>query len=117
MAPVTTGLGDVYQYYLARPGEDSADGDLARRTERLTEERTLQDWVIRPLLKGLPGVIDVNSLGGYVKQYNVIVDPVKLRKYDLTVPQVYEAIGSNNANAGAGFSTVPPTDTLSAVSG
>ena len=103
MAPVSTGLGEVYQYYLTRPGEDSADGDLARRTERLTEERTLQDWVIRPLLKGLPGVIDVNSLGGYVKQYNVIVDPVKLRKYDLTVPQVYEAIGSNNANAGGGI--------------
>jgi len=52
-----------------------------------------------------------------VKQYNVIVDPVKLRKYELTIPQVYEAIGMNNANAGAGFSTVPPTDTLSAVSG
>ena len=103
MAPVSTGLGEVYQYYLARPGEDSADGDLALRTELLTEERTLQDWVIRPLLKGLPGVIDVNSLGGYVKQYNVIVDPVKLRKYDLTVPQVYEAIGSNNANAGGGI--------------
>ena len=103
MAPVTTGLGEVYQYYLARPGEDYVDGDLARQTERLTEERTLQDWVIRPLLKGLPGVIDVNSLGGYVKQYNVIVDPVKLRKYDLTVPQVYEAIGSNNANAGGGI--------------
>lgn len=103
MAPVTTGLGEVYQYYLARPGEDYANGDLARQTERLTEERTLQDWVIRPLLKGLPGVIDVNSLGGYVKQYNVIVDPVKLRKYDLTVPQVYEAIGSNNANAGGGI--------------
>ena len=103
MAPVSTGLGEVYQYYLTRPGEDSAKGDLALRTERLTEERTLQDWVIRPLLKGLPGVIDVNSLGGYVKQYNVIVDPVKLRKYDLTVPQVYEAIGSNNANAGGGI--------------
>jgi cobalt-zinc-cadmium resistance protein CzcA len=103
MAPVTTGLGEVYQYYLARPGEDYAKGDLALQTERLTEERTLQDWVIRPLLKGLPGVIDVNSLGGYVKQYNVIVDPVKLRKYDLTVPQVYEAIGSNNANAGGGI--------------
>jgi len=63
MAPVSTGLGEVYQYYLARPGEDSVKGDLALHTERLTEERTLQDWVIRPLLKGLPGVIDVNSLG------------------------------------------------------
>ena len=103
MAPVTTGLGEVYQYYLTRSGEDSANGDLALQTERLTEERTLQDWVIRPLLKGLPGVIDVNSLGGYVKQYNVIVDPVKLRKYEWTIPQIYEAIGSNNANAGGGI--------------
>ncbi|MEO8339675.1 MAG: CusA/CzcA family heavy metal efflux RND transporter [Nitrospirota bacterium] len=102
MAPVSTGLGEVYQYYLARPGEASAKGDLARKTAQMTEERTLQDWVIRPLLKGLPGVIDVNSLGGYVKQYNVIVDPVKLRKYELTIPQIYEAIGMNNANAGGG---------------
>ncbi len=103
MAPVSTGLGEVYQYYLTRPGEDFAKGDLALQTEQLTEERTLQDWVIRPLLKGLPGVIDVNSLGGYVKQYNVIVDPVKLRKYELTIPEVYEAIGSNNSNAGGGI--------------
>ena len=48
-------------------------------------------------------MIDVNSLGGYVKQYNVIVDPVKLRKYELTIPQIYEAIGINNANAGGGI--------------
>ncbi|MEO7818865.1 MAG: efflux RND transporter permease subunit, partial [Actinomycetota bacterium] len=102
MAPVSTGLGEVYQYYLTRPGGGSAKGDLARQTAQMTEERTLQDWVIRPLLKGLPGVIDVNSLGGYVKQYNVIVDPVKLRKYELTIPQIYEAIGRNNANAGGG---------------
>lgn len=103
MAPVTTGLGEVYQYYLTRSGGDSANEDPALRTERLTEERTLQDWVIRPLLKGLPGVIDVNSLGGFVKQYNVIVDPVKLRQYGLTIPQIYEAIGRNNANAGGGI--------------
>jgi len=103
MAPVSTGLGEVYQYYLTRPGEDFSKGDLALQTDQLTEERTLQDWVIRPLLKGLPGVIDVNSLGGYVKQYNVIVDPVKLRKYELTIPEVYEAIGRNNANAGGGI--------------
>jgi len=67
---------------------------------RLIDERTLQDWVIRPLLKGTPEVIDVNSMGGYVKQYQVLVEPGMLRKYNLTLREVYDAVGSNNANAG-----------------
>jgi len=103
LAPVTTGLGEIYQYYLVRPGENYQDESPNQEMLRLTAERTVQDWVIRPLLKGLPGVIDVNSMGGFVKQYNVIVDPVKLRKYELTVHDVYEAIENNNANAGGGI--------------
>ncbi|WP_455376961.1 efflux RND transporter permease subunit, partial [Petrachloros mirabilis] len=103
LAPVSTGLGEVYQYYLVRPGDRSDDQNSTQRNQQLTEERTVQDWVIRPLLKGLPGVIDVNSLGGFVKQYNVIVDPVKLRKYELTVHDVFDAIEKNNANAGGGI--------------
>lgn len=103
LAPVSTGLGEVYQYYLAQPGNHDAVIDPAHQAEQLTEQRTVQDWVIRPMLKGLPGVIDVNSLGGFVKQYNVIVDPVKLREYELTVRDIFDAIGRNNANAGGGI--------------
>src|SRR5512146_1591962 len=98
MAPVSTGLGEVYQYYLEGPHAAATDPKVVE-TE-LTDQRTLQDWVLRPLLKSVPGVIDVNALGGFVRQYQVIVDPVKLRKYDLTVHQVYEAVAKNNANAG-----------------
>jgi cobalt-zinc-cadmium resistance protein CzcA len=97
MAPVTTGLGEVYQYYL---DGSPADADPAAREARLTEMRTVQDWVIRPLLKGVPGVIDVNSLGGFVKQYQVFVDPARLRKYNLALRDVFTAVASNNANAG-----------------
>ena len=98
MAPVTTGLGEVYQYYLDEPG--AQPNDQASFEAQLTDQRTIQDWVLRPLLKSVPGVIDVNSLGGFVKQYQVLVDPVKLRKYDLTVREVFEAVAKNNANAG-----------------
>ncbi|MFO0765864.1 MAG: efflux RND transporter permease subunit [Nitrospiraceae bacterium] len=98
LAPVTTGLGEVYQYYLEEQPRQSADPSQIERM--LTEQRTVQDWVLRPLLKGVPGVIDVNGLGGFVKQYQVLVDPGKLRKYGLTMHEVYEAVGNNNANAG-----------------
>ncbi|MGH7207015.1 MAG: efflux RND transporter permease subunit, partial [Nitrospiraceae bacterium] len=84
MAPVTTGLGEVYQYYLTSSGDLGDVGDAPSvREQELMEQRTVQDWVIRPLLKSVPGVIDVNSLGGFVKQYQVLVDSAKLRKYDL----------------------------------
>lgn len=97
MAPVTTGLGEVYQYYLDGP----VPGDSPAAAEaQLTDLRTIQDWVIRPLLKGVPGVIDVNSLGGFVKQYQVLVDPARLRKYNLALRDVFAAVANNNANAG-----------------
>jgi cobalt-zinc-cadmium resistance protein CzcA len=99
MAPISTGLGEVYQYYLLGPS-DEGEVEPTTRQELLTEQRTIQDWVIRPLLKGLPDVIDVNSLGGFVKQYQVIVDPAMLRKFDLTVGDVFRAVAQNNANAG-----------------
>jgi cobalt-zinc-cadmium resistance protein CzcA len=98
MAPVTTGLGEVYQYYLDGAPPDSVGS--ADRERLLTNQRTVQDWVLRPLLKAVPGVIDVNGLGGFVKQYQVLVDPAKLRKYGLTLHEVYEAVAKNNANAG-----------------
>ena len=98
MAPVSTGLGEVYQYYLEGSHAGTAD-PLAVESE-LTDQRTIQDWVLRPLLKGVPGVIDVNGMGGFVKQYQVLVDPGKLRKFDLTLHEVYDAVAKNNANAG-----------------
>ena len=92
MAPVSTGLGEVYQYYV--------EGPSAGLGSTLTDQRTLQDWVLRPLLKSVPGVIDVNGMGGFVKQYQVLVDPAKLRKFDLTLHDIYDAVAKNNANAG-----------------
>ena len=64
------------------------------------ERRTVEDWVIRPLLKGTPDVVDVNSIGGFVKQYQVMVEPGLLRKYDLALHDVFMAVANNNANAG-----------------
>ncbi len=98
MAPVTTGLGEVYQYYLEGPRPLPADPAL--REAELTARRTVQDWIIRPRLKTVPGVIDVNSLGGYIKQYQVLVEPAKLRKYNLKLAAVFEAVANNNATAG-----------------
>ncbi len=98
MAPVTTGLGEVYHYYVEGPNATATDPKIVE-TE-LTDQRTMQDWVLRPLLKSVPGVIDVNGMGGFVKQYQVLVDPAKLRKFDLTLHDIYDAVAKNNANAG-----------------
>jgi cobalt-zinc-cadmium resistance protein CzcA len=97
MMPNSTGLGEVYQYYLEGPPHAGLDAAAVER--ELIEQRTVQDWVIRPLLKGVPEVIDVNSLGGYVKQYQVLVEPELLRKYDLSLHHVFAAVANNNANA------------------
>lgn len=91
MGPITTGLGEVYQYILEGEGQD------------LTELRAIQDWVIRPILRTVPGVTDVNSFGGKVRQYEVVIDPDKLRGLNLTVRDVYEAVANNNLTAGAGY--------------
>jgi cobalt-zinc-cadmium resistance protein CzcA len=104
MAPVTTELGEIYQYYLDGPspkveGEDE-DEDPKAVEAALTDQRVIQDWVLRQQLKAVPGVIDVNAQGGFVKQYQVLVEPAKLRKYNLTLRQVFDAVEQNNANAG-----------------
>ena len=96
--PNTTGLGEVYQFYLEGPHDN--DKDFVMTDTDLMERRTLEDWVIRPLLKGLPDVVDVNSLGGFVKQYQVLVEPDLLRKYGLALHDVFNAVAQNNANAG-----------------
>jgi cobalt-zinc-cadmium resistance protein CzcA len=98
LGPVSTGLGEVYQYTLVRPD----DGDRELTEAELTERRTIQDWVVRPLLRSTRGVAEINSQGGYQKQYKVLVNPDRLRHYQITVKDVYEALARNNANAGGG---------------
>ena len=95
LGPVSTGLGEVYQYTIEHPD----DGERALTVQELTERRTIQDWVVRPILRSVPGVAEINSMGGFVKQYHVLVNPDRLRHYDLTLAQVDRAIASNNANA------------------
>ena len=100
MGPIATGLGEIFMYTLeAEPNARKSDGS------RYTPEdlRTLQDWVIRPQLRNTPGVTEVNSIGGYERQYHVTPLPDRLSAYGLTLNDVVEALGRNNANVGAGY--------------
>lgn len=98
LGPVSTGLGEVYQYTLDRDD----DGQRALTPEELQQRREAQDWVVRPLLRGIPGVAEINSQGGYVKQYQVLVDPNRLHHYRISLNEVFEALARNNANSGGG---------------
>ena len=93
LGPISTGLGEIYQYTLV-----SKD-----KRYDATELRTIQDYVVRPILRTVPGVTDVNSFGGLVKQYQVIVNPDRLTSYNITLQQVFEALEKNNANASGNF--------------
>jgi heavy metal efflux system protein len=99
LGPVSNALGEVYQYTLDRPD----DGKKALTKKELTERRTIEDWVVRPMLRSIPGVAEINSTGGFVKQYDTLVDPQKLRYYGLTIEDVYNALKRNNGNAGGGI--------------
>jgi cobalt-zinc-cadmium resistance protein CzcA len=99
LGPVSNALGEVYQYTLENPG----DGKHALTHSELVERRTIQDWVVRPLLRSIPGVAEINSTGGYVKEYQTLVDPQKLRYFGLSIDDVYEALKQNNENAGGGI--------------
>jgi cobalt-zinc-cadmium resistance protein CzcA len=101
LGPITNALGEVYQYTLELPGESSQKHTLTR--DELIERRTLQDWVVRPLLRSIAGVAEINSTGGFVKQYETLVDPQKLHYYNLTINDVRDALARNNANAGGGI--------------
>ena len=87
MGPVSTGLGEVFHYLLVP--RRSADG------MSLTDVKTLQEWTLKPALRSVPGVAEVNAWGGLNKQYQIRVDPALLRKYDLSFDQVVEAIPRN----------------------
>jgi heavy metal efflux system protein len=96
MAPVSTGLGEIVQFVL------TVDA-TAPRAYGLMELRTLLDWFIKPQLRTVPGVIEVNSYGGEQQQYEVLIDPVKLVGYKLTLSQVIGALKQNNQNVGGGY--------------
>ncbi len=91
LAPLSTGLGEIYQY--------TVEGDSLDAMER----RTIQDWLVAPQLRSVPGVTEVNSFGGFARQYQVEVHADRLVKYGLTLREVMEAVENNNANSGAGY--------------
>ena len=96
MGPISTGLGEIYQYILdTKPGyEHRYDA---------TDLRTIQDWIVKRQLSGIPGVVEVNSWGGYLKQYEVAIDPNKLQATNITVSEIFEALEQNNDNAGGSY--------------
>ncbi len=91
LGPISTGLGEVFQYTL-----ESSERDLM-------ELRTLQDWVVRPILRTVPGVAGADSFGGYVRQFHVVADLPALRRYDLSLDELVRAVQANNAVAGGAY--------------
>src|SRR6185503_179524 len=85
LGPVATGLGEVFHYLVTGKGK------------KLSELRTVQDWIIKPQLVSVPGVAEVNAWGGEERQIHVVVDPRVLQKHDLTLTQLVEALEQNNA--------------------
>src|SRR5258708_8040203 len=99
MGPISTGLGEVFQYVVTGQGTDISD------------LRTIHDWVIKPQMRTVRGAAEINSWGGYEKQFQVRVDPAKLIKHSLTYEQVLEAVRKNNFNV-VGCSTTQESDML-----
>lgn len=96
MAPISTGLGEIYQYILeVEPGYDTIYDDM--------DLRTIQDWIVKRQMAMLPGVVEINTFGGHVKQYEVAVNPDKLRSMNLTLAEVFEALEANNQNIGGAY--------------
>jgi cobalt-zinc-cadmium resistance protein CzcA len=100
MGPIATGLGEIFLWTVdAKPGTKKSDGTPLTSTDL----RTIQDWIIRPQLRNVPGVADVNSIGGYTKEYHVTPQPEKLLAYNLSFSDVMKALAANNSNVGAGY--------------
>ena len=100
MGPISTGLGEIYMYTVEpEPGAVKEDG----QPYTATDLREIQDWVVKPQLRTVPGVTEVNTIGGYEKQYHVTPDPRKLTSYGLTFHDVLAALERNNSNVGAGY--------------
>ena len=96
IGPMTSGLGEIYQYVLsAKPGYDTVYNAM--------DLREIQDWIVKKELINIDGVVGVNTMGGYLKQYEVAVAPERLKSYNLTITDIYEALKKNNANTGGSY--------------
>ena len=100
MGPISTGLGEIYLWTVeAKDGAKKADGT----PYSLTDLREIQDWIVKPQLRNVKGVTEINSIGGYAKQYQVAPNPEKLASYGLTLQNIVTALEKNNGNVGAGY--------------
>ncbi|NJK98904.1 MAG: efflux RND transporter permease subunit, partial [Bacteroidales bacterium] len=102
MAPVSTGLGEIFQYVLR---VDEAH----RHKYTAMDLRTIQDWIVRREMLGTPGVADVNSYGGFLKQYEVAINPDKLRSMNLSLTDILDALEKNNQNTGGAYIDKKPS--------
>lgn len=100
MGPISTGLGEIYMYTVeSTPNALKDDG----KQYTPMDLRTIQDWIIRPQLRNIKGVADVNTIGGYTKQFQIAPSPEKMLEYDITFQSIFDAISKNNSNVGAGY--------------
>jgi len=96
MGPVTTGLGEIYQYILdVKPGYEDRYS--------IMDLRTIQDWIVKRQLSGIPGVVEVNTWGGYLKQYEISINPELLHSQGITLIEVFDALKSNNNITGGSY--------------
>jgi len=98
LGPISTGLGEIFMYTVT-----NKPNLLASQQYSATELRTIQDWIIKPQLRNVPGVAEVNTIGGYEKQVHILPDPMKLVRYHLSLNDIVTALERNNANVGAGY--------------
>lgn len=102
LAPVSSGLGEIYQYVLKlKKGYEHKYSAM--------DLRTMQDWIVSRQLLGTPGVAEVNSIGGYLKQFEVAIDPLKLKSMNVTIPELFEALEKNNQNTGGAYLDKKPS--------
>jgi cobalt-zinc-cadmium resistance protein CzcA len=96
LMPITTGLGEIYQYVLkTKPGyEDQYDA---------MQLRTIQDWIVKRQLAGTPGIIEISSFGGFLKQYEIALDPLLLESTEISIAEVFDALAKNNQNSGGSY--------------
>ena len=100
MGPIATGLGEIFMFTVKpKPGAKNPDGTLVTPMDL----RTIQDWVIKPQLRNVPGVVEVNTIGGYQKEFHVTPDLKLMLTYDLGISEIMESLEKNNSNVGAGF--------------
>lgn len=96
LAPISSGLGEIYQYIVR--AEDPND-----TTYNLLELREIQDWIVKRQLLGTPGVAEINSFGGFEKQFQILIDPNALKAFDITLNDIYKAVTENNSNVGGSY--------------